>query len=183
MLLYKNYLLQKINSNQGIFFKEAVYNYVSELGYKPQDDYDAITILKNIKDENYYGENYNEKGKYYLFDRQGNLFWFAHMKDMIMYAGGDAEWNTYNFYKFRRHWYNDFMYLAPEDIFELDEIINTKLGVYCETKDLGFSDVDEAARWLANGGYASSAENAKKQLVKHLEGKTALCYKMKFIKY
>lgn len=183
MLLYKNYLLQKINSGKGMFYNSVAYHYVSELGLKPKDDYEAVMMLYHLDDKKYCGEGYESTATYFLMDRQENLYWFKHMKDMMMFAGGDPEWSVYSFYKFRRHWYNDFMFLMPEDIFELDNILIGKQGVYCETKDIGFEDIDEAAMWLYHGGYASTAENAKKQLTKHLDGQTALCYKMKFIKY
>lgn len=183
MLLYKDYLLRKSNSGQAMFYNNAIYNYVKELGLKPNDDYEAVMMLHHIDDNKYSGEGYEGTAQYYLYDKQGNLYWFKHIRDMIMYAGGDPEWSPYNFYKFRRHWYNGFMFLMTEDIFELEDILVHQEGVYCETKDIGFEDIDEAATWLYHGGYATSVENAKKQLVKHLEGKTSLCYKMRFIKY
>lgn len=183
MLLYKNFLLQKINSNQAIFYKEAVYDYVKSLGYKVDDDYEAISILKIIDDNKYTGEGYSPKGEYYFANKYGELTWFTNVMDALMYNGEDAHSTGHGFLKYRRHWHNGLLYLLPDDICEIDELLSTPRGVYCETRDIGFESVDEAATWLANSGLASTPENAKKQLLKHLEGKTSLCYKLKFIQY
>jgi hypothetical protein len=55
--------------------------------------------------------------------------------------------------------------------------------IYCETRRLQFNDVDEAARWLCEIGAATNFARAKQQLLKHLAGETASCYKLKFIEY
>lgn len=182
MLMYKNLLINRINSNQAIFFQDATIEYVNALGFRCKDFYEAAIILRSIDDNKFTGEGASPKGKYFLYDQSGTLHWFVHYRDACMFAGLE-EGGLDAFIAFRRHWKDGFLWLLPEDVVDLDELLTTPKGVYCETKGFGFETVDDAARWLVNAGYAKSAENAKKQLVKHLEGKTALCYKMKFIEY
>lgn len=182
ILQYKNFLLNKINSVQAIFYRDLALEYARDLGYTCKDYYEASAVLQYIDDSKFCGEGVNDRGVYFLYDRSGNVYWFRNYKDACLFAGIE-ECSLNMFINFRRHWFNDFLWLLKEDIEYIGEILTTPKGVYCETKGFGFESVDDAARWIANCGYAINAETAKKQLIKHLEGKTSLCYKMKFIEY
>ena len=63
-LLYKKFLLSKIQSNSGIFYQEPCVYYLNDLGIEVSDFYEAYPILMNLNDDEYCGEGFGEKGKY-----------------------------------------------------------------------------------------------------------------------
>ena len=84
--------------------------------------------------------------------------------------------------KYRRRKKYDKYLLLPDDIYEIDSLAEGN-RIYCKTREIEFSSIEDAAGWLVNSGLAKEKIVALRQLTKHLEGKTAYCYGLKFIKY
>lgn len=76
-----------------------------------------------------------------------------------------------------------FWWFRAEDEEVMAETLMRPKFVYCESRRLQFNNVDEAAKWLCDASYATNLQRAKQQLLKHLAGETASCYKLKFIEY
>lgn len=181
-LFYRDYLIQKINNGRGIFYENAVYDYLESLGFYNYDFYEGVKLLRSLNDNIYCGTGINEAAQYYVYNNINGFIWFRSYYDAMIFLGiENAADNIFNLY--HQHWYNEWLCLLPEDLPHLREYLEHRNGVFCETKGFGFESVDSAARWLVDSGCASNINNAKKQLEKHLDGQTSLCYKMKFVRY
>lgn len=181
-LFYRDYLIQKIESGRGLFYEEEIQCYLESLDFYHYDYYEGIKLLRSLDKEVYCGIGVSNSARYSLYNHVDGLIWFKSYYDAMMFLGiENAATNIFNIY--RQHWYNNWLCLLPEDLPHLGEYAFNRSGVYCETKGFGFESIDSAARWLVDSGNATNINIAKKQLEKHLNGQTTLCYKMKFIYY
>lgn len=185
-LPYKNYLLRQLETagDKIKFWETPTIDYANRLGCNDNSFYECWNFLNKIKDENYSGFGFDPKGKYYTYSKETDeLLWFADYKDALIEAGFQAEVLSQEiFMKYRRRKKYDKYLLLPDDIYEIDSLAEGN-RIYCKTREIEFSSIEDAAGWLVNSGLAKEKIVALRQLTKHLEGKTAYCYGLKFIKY
>lgn len=183
-LPYKEFLLKQILSSNAIFYQDVCVAYVRNLGIKVRDFYEAYEAITNLLDINYCGEGFSEKGNYFVIDESETMFWFCHYLDALTFIGVEnGTLETFNSY--RKHRLNGYLLCTKDDIFnnDIDDMITNRKGIFCESRNIGFDNIDSAVAWLVNSGYAKNTAIAKRQLMKHLEGNTTLCYGMSFVKY
>lgn len=185
-LRYKNFLILQLD--KGViknFWEEPVIRYAASLGHNG-DFYDCWSFLMKIKDEDYCGEGFNPKAKYYLYDGDG-FYWFINRKDATMFGGVEANnlFDEYNdvFARYRRHWRDGYLWLYPEDIDDIESIAEEPKKITCEERNVVFDTEEAAAKWLVDIGKAASVQSAMRQLKKNLDNETRFCYGLKFIKY
>lgn len=182
MLRYKQYIINKIATAGDMvkFFESSLIDYVNNLGHIG-DFYNCWSWLQNEDDDKHNGIDYEPTAKYYVYDKNDDvLYWYHSYKDALLMAGFDFDALTKeNFMKYRRRSRNGFYMLLPEDIYELDALVEEH-HIYCHTREIEFNTIEEAAIWLVNSGAAANANVAKRALEKHLKGETSCCYKMKF---
>lgn len=169
------------------------------------DEYSCISILTSIDEEKYSGvwnpsQELPLRANYIMVDgKTGERFWFTSAYDAISFVNyqqgitrdlalmgyaqsTESEVEVY-FNAYRGRIKNGFWWFTKEDEDIIAETMMRPKLIYCETRRLQFNDVDEAARWLCETGAATNFARAKQQLLKHLAGETASCYKLKFIEY
>lgn len=179
------------------FWEEVLTKYAKDLGCEEGNDYyNCLFYLSSLKDSDYCGEGIDPRANYYIYKRDSRqLFWFYLSSDAVAWVnvenGYDPSyyprdgsekgysWTRY-FDEYRGYYKNGYYWLHAEDIDKLDSVLDQKPLVHCIDNGMTFPDRATCAGWLYNSGRAVSLDNAKKTLDKHLSGKTATCYKLRF---
>lgn len=190
---YKYYLIDLMRADTFLkeFYFTLIKEYLKDFNIIPEDIYSGIKFLQELDDDEIAGIGINDKAVYYLMEKNTSLlYWFISERDAVTFARSKDEYesgvvmNEYiNFYTLHKKCYLEFWWLLPEDLDKIEEIKLQKKQIICVDNDLIFDSIDEILTWFKKNAIAKDLNVARRQLIKHLNGETNTCYKMKFMEW